>query len=252
VLVVGHSNRYITTTPSHGANGLAHFLLTGTVHSRKGAHGLTRAPPSPREEYEARYRRDGLAKRLPNGVVSVFFRKVRTMAEKPTSQEIKEKVKKVQDAIEKHKRENKEENFTGLTPEEIEKKLKRANSPIIVSQGWGSTVPGGTVNYSLGVHNPDPTQANWLFAHVWVGSGNVDPDVGTFLDNVDPRFPRLTQPAFSGLTLAAGGSSTLSFALKVPDTAEKTNYIGNSCLMRFNWHDIGTYLDRGVFVFAVS
>ena len=150
------------------------------------------------------------------------------------------------------KREYKSEHFTAVTPEEIEKKLKRARSPMIVSQGWGSTTPGGTVNYSLGIYNPDPTQAVWLFAHVWVGSGNVDPTVGTFLLNVDARFPRLTQPTFAGLTLAPGASATLSFALKVPSTIEKTNYLGNSCLMQFNWHDIGKYLDRGIFVFAVS
>jgi hypothetical protein len=114
------------------------------------------------------------------------------------------------------------------------------------------TNPGGTVNYNLGIWNPDPTQAIWLFAHVWVGSGNVDPTPGTFLLNVDPRFPRLTEPAFDGLTIASNASATLSFALKVPNTVEKTNYLGNSCLIGVNWHDVGRYLDRGVFVFAVN
>jgi hypothetical protein len=71
-----------------------------------------------------------------------------------------------------------------------------------------------------------------LFAHVWVGSGNVDPTVGTFLLNVDTRFPRLTEPAFTGLALAAGEMAMLNFTIKVPSTVEKkTNYIGNSCLM---------------------
>jgi hypothetical protein len=165
---------------------------------------------------------------------------------------IKEQVQRIQKAIQQQKRENKGEHFTALTPEEIEKKLKRVNSPIIVSQGWNSTTPGGTINYNLGIFNPDPVQAIWMFAHVWVGSGNIDPVVGTFLLNVDTRFPRLTQPAFDGLTLAPGAYTTLSYSLTVASTVEKTNYIGNSCLMQFNWHDVGTYLDRGVFVFAVS
>jgi hypothetical protein len=169
-----------------------------------------------------------------------------------TNAQIKEHIKKILEVVEKHKKENKEENFTGITYEEIEKKFKRVNSPMIVSQGWNSTTPGGIINYNLGIYNPDPTQAIWLFAHVWVGSGNVDPIVGTFLSNVDTRFSRLTQPSFAGLSLAPGASATLSFSLVVPSTAEKTNYIGNSCLMNFNWHDVGTYLDRGVFVFAVS
>ena len=175
-----------------------------------------------------------------------------TKAKKFTASEVKSQVEKIQKEVEKHKRENKGEHFTSVTPEEIERKLKRVNSPMIVSQGWNSTTPGGTVNYNLGLFNPDPTLAVWLFAHVWVGSGNIDPVTGTFLLNVDPRFPRLTEPVFDGLVLPAGASATLKFALKVPASIEKTNYIGNSCLMQFNWHDVGAYLDRGVFVFAVS
>lgn len=177
---------------------------------------------------------------------------VKRAKRKWSAAEIKEQTAKIQEVVEKQKRENKGEHFTAITPEEIEKKLKRVKSPMIVSQGWGNTTPGGTVNYQLGLYNPDPTQAIWLFAHVWVGSGNVDPTVGTFLMNVDARFPHLTEPKFAGLTLAAHASATLSFALKVPTGVEKTNYVGNSCLMAFNWHDVGTYLDRGVFVFTVS
>jgi hypothetical protein len=169
-----------------------------------------------------------------------------------TAAQVKEHIQRIQKAVDKMKRENKGEHFTAITPEEVEQKLKRVNSPMIVSQGWNSTTPGGTVNYNLGIYNPDPTLAIWLFAHVWVGSCNVDPKTGTFLLNVDPRFPRLTEPQFSGLSLAAGAFTTLSYALKVPVAIEKTNYLGNSCLMQFNWHDVGTYLDRGVFVFAVS
>lgn len=168
-----------------------------------------------------------------------------------TVAQIKGEVAKIQGAIKKLKKETRGEHFTSVTPDDIGRKLKRVNSPIIVSQGWNSTTPGGTVNYSLGIYNPDLTQAIWLFAHVWVGSGNVDPTVGTFLLNVDTRFPRLTQPAFAGLTLAPGGFASLQFALKVPAVIEKSNYLGNSCLMQFNWHDVGTYLDRGVFPFAV-
>ncbi len=169
-----------------------------------------------------------------------------------TSAQIKKHTAKILEVVEQSKKSNKQENFTGITREEIENKFKRVNSPMIVSQGWNSTTPGGTINYSLGIYNPDPTLSIWLFAHVWVGSGNVDPVTGTFLLNADTRFPRLTEPSFSGLSLAPGASATLNFSLKVPSGIEKTNYIANSCLMKFNWHDIGTYLDRGVFVFAVS
>ena len=169
-----------------------------------------------------------------------------------TAAQVKEHILGISKAIEKHKRENKGEHFTAVTPEDIARKLKRVNSPMIVSQGWSNTTAGGTFNYGLGIYNPDPTQAIWLFAHVWVGSGNVDPGVGTFLSNVDTRFPRLTLPKFAGLTLAPGASATLNFSIKVPASIDKTNYLGNSCLMQFNWHDVGKYLDRGVFVFEVA
>jgi len=135
--------------------------------------------------------------------------------------EIKDHTTRIHAAIEKIKHENKTEHFTSITPEEIEKKFERVNSPMIISQGWNSTTPGGTVNYSLGIYNPDPTTAIWLFADVFVGSGNVDPVTGTFLLNVDPRFPRLVEPAFAGLTLASGASTVLSYSLKVPATVEK-------------------------------
>ena len=176
----------------------------------------------------------------------------KTKKVKWTAAQVKDTIKNVEKAVQKFKRENKEKNVTAITPEEIEKKLKRVNSPMIVFQSWNDVAAGGTVNYNLGVFNPDPTQSVSLFAHVWVGSGNVDPNVGTFLSNVDARFPRLTQPDFFGLTLAAGASATLQFALKVPASVEKTEYLGNSCLMQLNWHDVGLYLDRGVFVFTVS
>lgn len=171
---------------------------------------------------------------------------------KLTAAQIKEQTKKIQDTIAKHKRENKEENFTSVKPEEIDAKLKRVNSPMIVSQSWGNSTPGGTFNYSVGIHNPDPGPASDLYVHVWIGSGNVDPTVGTFLINVDPRFPRLAQPPFFGFTLASGANTTLNFSIKVPTTVEKTVYLGNSCLMQLNYHDIGKYLDRGVFPTAVT
>ena len=183
------------------------------------------------------------------------------MAEKRTSKkwtkaQIKKHIQEIEKVIKKHKRlVKKGEGFTAVAPEDIKRKLDRQNSPMIVSQTGSWTTPtavGSTFTYRVGLYNPDPTQAIWLFAHVWVGSGNVDPAVGSFLQNVDTRFPRLTKPSFSGLTIPAGGSTVVNFKMKVPSGVEKTDYLGNCCLMRFNWHDVGTYLDRAVFVFNVS
>jgi hypothetical protein len=166
--------------------------------------------------------------------------------------QIKAHIQTIQKVVEKAKRENKGEHFIAITPEQIREKFKRVNSPFFISLGWNSTTPGGTVNLGITVFNPDPTTAIWLFAHVWIGSGNVDPTVGTFHLNVDPRFPRLTEPPFFGLTLAAGASATLSYSLKVPATIEKSNYLGNASLMQINWFGVGSDLDRAAFVFTVS
>jgi hypothetical protein len=173
---------------------------------------------------------------------------------KLTDDEKKTHIKKILAEIEKQKKEVKKgDNYTAPTEEQLKQKLERVNSPYIYFQSWGPAAPGGTINYNVGITNPDPVQQIWMFAHVFVGSGNVVSSSGEFLLNVDPRFPRLTLPNFSGLTLAAGASSTLSFAIKIPASVEHpTNYLGNTALFQFNWHDIGTYLDRSVFVMQVT
>jgi hypothetical protein len=173
---------------------------------------------------------------------------------KLTDAEKAQHIKKILEEIEKQKKNVKKgDNYTAPTEEQLKKKLEQVNSPYIYFQSWGPAAPGGTINYNVGITNPDPIQQIWMFAHVFVGSGNVVSGSGEFLLNVDERFPRLTQPNFAGLTLAAGASSTLSFAIKIPASVEHpTNYLGNTALMQFNWHDIGTYLDRSVFVMQVT
>ena len=78
------------------------------------------------------------------------------------------------------------------------------------------------------------------------------PDVGEALATVDSRFPRLTLPEFAGLRIAPGATESLSFSIPVPANIETSNYLGNSFLFLADWHDVGDYLDRGVFVFEVA
>jgi hypothetical protein len=69
---------------------------------------------------------------------------------------------------------------------------------------------------------------------------------------VDPRFPRLTMPRFAGLILGPGATQSLSFSLAVPAGVERRNCLGNAILFQSNWHDVGKYLDRGIFAFEVT
>ena len=164
-------------------------------------------------------------------------------------------VKKLLDEIEAQKKhfEKKGMVYTALDEEQVRAKLNRVNSPMIVAQGWGSTVPAGSqLSYTVSIHNPDPGGWVWLFAHVFVGPANPISSPGEALVAIDSRFPRLTQPEFSGLSLAGNESKSLTFSLAVPGSIEPSNYQGNTFLYQANWHDVGTYFDRSTFVFKVN
>jgi hypothetical protein len=142
--------------------------------------------------------------------------------------------------------------FTALPEDRLLSRATASPLPMIVWQSWNNSTPGGTVDYRAGVLNPGPDDAIWVFGHVFVGAANVAPEVGDALAAVDARFPRLTEPAFPGFTVKAGSTETLEFTLPVPAAAERTNYMGNLVLYRATWHDLAEYLDRSLFVFAVS
>jgi DNA-binding MltR family transcriptional regulator len=51
-----------------------------------------------------------------------------------TEAQIKEHIQRIEKVVEKNRAENLGEHFTSVTPDEIQMKLKRVNSPMIVSQ----------------------------------------------------------------------------------------------------------------------
>ena len=163
-------------------------------------------------------------------------------------------LKNIREFVEKQEAVAKEKGWYYTVPSERElaRKLTRVRSPMIVFQGWsGSASPGSAINYNVGVYNPDPNASIWLYAHVFVAPANIVADEGAALATVDARFPRLTMPAFPGLTLDSLGSETLQFTVRVPDDVDPSNYLGNTVLMQIDYHDIGQYLDRSVFPFGV-
>jgi hypothetical protein len=172
-----------------------------------------------------------------------------------TAAKIKEQIKKIQQALEKEKSRYRDQNLTVIEvkPEDIERKLRRMKSPFIIAQSFNASTPaGGTMPYDVAVWNPDPTEAFFVFAHAWVGSGNVDPVLGTFLLNVDTRFPRLTEPEPFGATIEPSSLFHIIFALKVPTGVQKTSYLLNVCLIQFGFFDVGGFLDRGGVPFKVT
>src|SRR5262245_13956858 len=169
--------------------------------------------------------------------------------------DIKKAWQKVEAELAKHKRERERqgETFTSITREEFEAKMKRVNSPMIVFQSWNNTSPpGGTINYSIGILNPDPIQWSNLAVSVSIGNRNPIASNDEFLTAFDARFPTYAKPATLGFSLAPGASTTQTFQIKIPAGIEKTGYFGNSALLQISFHDVGKHLDRGCFFFEVA
>ena len=155
-------------------------------------------------------------------------------------------------ARERKNREKRGETFTAVSKEEFERKLKRVESPIIIWESWTNTAPpGGTIKYTVGVENPDPVDWQNLVVSVSIGNRNAIVDNDQFQTTFDARFPTYAQPAPVGFTLAAGASTSQSFAVAIPGGIERTGYFGNAVLLQMSFHDVGKYLDRGVFFFEV-
>jgi hypothetical protein len=178
----------------------------------------------------------------------------RTAKSRRSPADVKKAWQKLEPELVKQRREREREGetFTSITREEFEAKLKRVNSPIIVSQSWNNTAPpGGTINYTIGVLNPDPI--SWGALAVAVSIGNRNPIVSNdqFLTAFDARFPTYAKPATVGFSLAAGAFVAHSFQVRIPAGVERTGYFGNGVLQRISFHDVGLYLDRACFFFEV-
>ena len=167
-------------------------------------------------------------------------------------------VKRIADQVEaeiaqqRQKLEKRGQTFVGLNREEIDAKLRRVNSPFISSESWNNTAPpGGSINYTVGVFNPDPF--GWSNLAVAVAIGNRNPIVSNdvFLTEYDARFATLAQPFTLGFSLAPGASTSFNFTVRIPAGIEKTGYFGNTVLQQLSFLDVGKVLDRACFFFGV-
>lgn len=156
------------------------------------------------------------------------------------------------------------QTFASLSLDEAKARLSSSADPFFGGFGWSlSAPPGGVIIGRVSVNFPQPeaipAESN-IYVHVWIGSGNVDPDIGSFLMNVDPRFPRLAEPKVPGLRPGIsqvpeipvfGDRSLLAFELQVPFNIEPSVYLGNMCLMRRSSFSVGEVLGRASFAFRV-
>lgn len=180
---------------------------------------------------------------------------------KMTPAQLRERMKTILASIEQHKDASQRsgKQFASLAAADLEKSVSAKPAPSIGMFSWSrATAPGGKVELNVFVVNPESNPAPNLYVHVWVGSGNIDPTLGTFLLNVDTRFPRLTRPENPGLVEGdphpfplSPGTKRLDFFLAVPPDIEESVYLGNICVMQLNGHGVGKYLARAVFQFSV-
>ncbi len=143
--------------------------------------------------------------------------------------------------------------FSGLSEEALVSKVRgeSSNSPYIYAQSWSSaTAPGTTAYYSVYVANPDPGGYYPLFVAIFFGAANFLDDIGEGLSGRDTRWPYLSSPPF---VLAGGGATTTqNISYTTPTGVPPSTYVGNSVLWRGMFHDIGSYLDRGLFYVTLS
>lgn len=176
------------------------------------------------------------------------------MAQKKKKKSAADPVVAIRKRVDKERKKAKRKglHFTAPTDEQLQRKLGKINSPMIVFQSWGDTAAGGTVNYTLGISNPDTFTWSNLYVHVFVGPANPVQVLGRALQCVDASFARLTQPDFFGLSVGSGATESLSFQLPVDAGTEPSEYLGNAFLFQAQYHDVGQYFDRGVFPFTVT
>ncbi|TPG32250.1 hypothetical protein EAH80_20795 [Mycobacterium hodleri] len=142
--------------------------------------------------------------------------------------------------------------------------LSTSVDPVFGGFGWQlSALPGEVITGRVSVEFPEPAavppESN-VYVHVWVSPGSVDPVLGTYLLNVDPRFPRLSEPKVPGLQPGftqvpefptAPNRSLLNFDMRVPLDVEPSVYLGNMCLLRLSPFSVGDVLGRASFAFRV-
>ena len=168
--------------------------------------------------------------------------------------DLQARIEKINKIVEGFKQQHGTGLFVPISARELEVSLTTQLLTILWQGGPGAPLPeGSSFTYTIGLHNPGLATVGYVFAHTWAGFGHPDPNIGTFLLNVDRRFPTLTEPqTVQGLTLAPNETKALNFLVKLPTGVESTLYTLNTCVMRAHWTGVGDFIARAAFPFMVA
>jgi hypothetical protein len=162
-----------------------------------------------------------------------------------TKRDINETVKRISDEIEVLRDQATKRGlaFSSPTTEQLEKKLKSSQTPFINGMSWVSRAPAASsFFYDIYVYNPDPNPYYNLFAYFFFGPANMVSDVGTALLSVDQRLYR----AFKRFPyIFPNSSGVVEFNYNFPTGIPLGLYMGNGFIFQPDYHDVGSYMDRG-------
>ncbi len=173
---------------------------------------------------------------------------------KKSDQEVKEELERRLEEIEVLKQQAQRQGlaFSAPSREQLEKKIRgeTSNSPYIYSMSWTSgTLLGNPAYFQVWMANPDPTAYGPVFVSVFFGVANFFDNIADGIIARDQRWPYLSSPDFN---LLAGGTATQLFNYTTPSTVQRSTYLGNVVLWRNEYHDKGTYFDRGGFFVTLA
>lgn len=169
-------------------------------------------------------------------------------ANKKTEEEVKREVTHLKQRIESLKQSAHERgrSFASLAEEHLIKKVRgeTAKSPFAFAQGWTSAAfPGSSANFSISLHNPDPTSYFPLYVTIFFGLGNFT-EIGEAWAGRDQRWPALSSDRTDFL---ANTDQTFNFNYVIPTGLPLGTYNGNSAVWVGEFFSVGTLFDRGSF-----
>ena len=145
--------------------------------------------------------------------------------------------------VQKTKADKKGLKFSSLTEEQLRKKLKSLNTPLIYGLSWrfiGTVSTNFTLN--IFIYNPDPIDYDeGVTAYAFFGPANTISDVGLALISADPELNRMFAEFGS---MPSGAAASVSFNFRFPAGTPLGLHLLNGFVFVRHEFDKGYYIDR--------